>query len=166
MTEGNSIAINAVANSEQEGQTLLQSLQTLGLTKGRVLKQQVSGYLPINKLDDLKNVPALRFARPSYKPIHNVGAVTSQGDVSMRSNIARTTYNVDGAGVKIGVISDSYDNLGGAAAGVASGDLPTSIQVLKDLSDGSGSDEGRAMIELIHDVAPGSPQAFYTAFEA
>ena len=87
MTEGTSIAINAVANSEQEGQALLQSLQTLGLTKGRVLKQQVSGYLPIDKLDDLKNVPALRFARPSYKPIHNVGAVTSQGDVSMLSLI-------------------------------------------------------------------------------
>ena len=29
----------------------------------------------------------------------------------------------------------------------------------------AGVDEGRAMIELVHDVAPGSPQAFYTAFE-
>ncbi|GHB51549.1 hypothetical protein GCM10007390_00130 [Persicitalea jodogahamensis] len=165
MTEGNSIAISAVANSEQEGQALLQSLQALGLTKGRVLKQQVTGYLPIDKLDDLKNVSVLRSARPSYKPIHNVGSVTSQGDTSMRSHIARTTYDVNGAGVKVGVLSDSYDRLGGAASGVASGDLPMNVEVLKEFSGDGGIDEGRAMIELIHDVAPGSPQAFYTAFE-
>ncbi|WP_373513461.1 S8 family serine peptidase [Persicitalea sp.] len=164
MTEGNSIAISAVANSEQEGQALLQSLQALGLTKGRVYKQQVTGYLPIDKLDDLKDVSVLRSARPSYKPIHNVGSVTSQADTSLRSYVARTTYNVDGTGVKIGVLSDSYNTRGGAAAGVASGDLPAGVEVLKEFS-GTGIDEGRAMIELIHDIAPGSPQAFYTAFE-
>ncbi len=164
MTEGNSIAISAVANSEQEGQVLLQRLEALGLTKGRVLKQQVTGYLPIDKLDDLKDVSVLRFARPTYKPIHNVGSVTSQADTAMRSYIARTKYNVDGAGVKIGVLSDSYNTLGGAAAGVASGDLPVGVEVLQEFS-GTGIDEGRAMIELIHDIAPGSPQAFNTAFE-
>jgi subtilisin family serine protease len=39
--------------------------------------------------------------------------------------------------------------------------------VLKDLSDEPSvdcSDEGRAMLQLIHDVAPASPKAFYTAF--
>ena len=56
MTNGNSIAIDAVANSEGEGQALLQALQGLGLSKGVVAKQRVSGYLPIDKLDELKNV--------------------------------------------------------------------------------------------------------------
>ncbi len=164
MTNGNSIAIDAVANSESEGQALLQALQALGLTKGIASKQRVSGYLPIDKLGELKNVGVLKFARPSYKPMKNVGAVTSQGDAAMRADVARATYSVTGAGVKVGVLSDSYNNLGGAPAGVASGDLPAGVEVLSDLA-GGGSDEGRAMIELIHDVAPGSPQAFHTAFD-
>ena len=33
----------------------------------------------------------------------------------------------------MGVLSDSYNNKGGAPAGVASGDLPAGVQVLKDL---------------------------------
>ena len=163
MTSGNSIAIDAVANSESEGQALLQALQAMGLRDGVTLRQKVSGYLPLDKLDELKNVSSLKFVRPSYQPIHSVGAVTSQGDTSLRSYVARTTYGVDGTGVKIGILSDSYNNLGGAPAGVASGDLPAGVEVLKDLASG-GSDEGRGMAELIHDVAPGSPLAFYTAF--
>ncbi len=163
MTSGNSIAIDAVANSEGEGQALLQALQAMGLRDGIVSQQRVSGYLPIDKLDELKNVSSLKFVRPSYQPIHSVGAVTSQGDTSLRSYVARTTYGVDGTGIKVGILSDSYNNLGGAAAGVASGDLPAGVQVLKDMPSG-GTDEGRGMAELIHDVAPGSPLAFYTAF--
>ena len=162
-TLGNAIAIDAVANSAGEGQALLQALQAMGLRDGVVSQQRVSGYLPVDKLDDLKNVSSLKFARPSYQPIHSVGAVTSQGDTSLRSYVARTTYGVDGTGVKVGILSDSYNNLGGAPAGVASGDLPAGVQVLKDAPSG-GSDEGRGMAELIHDVAPGSPLAFYTAF--
>ncbi|MFD2569307.1 S8 family serine peptidase [Spirosoma soli] len=165
-TSGNTIAIEALAVPGQDGRALLTELQALGLARGVVFKQQVSGYLPMDKLSELENVPTLKFARPVYKPIHNVGAVTSQGDVAMRSNAARTTYGVSGAGVKVGILSDSYNNLGGAPGGVASGDLPDNVEVLADLSDQSGSDEGRAMAELIHDVAPGSPLAFHTAFES
>ncbi|MBC8154925.1 MAG: hypothetical protein H7Z72_18665, partial [Bacteroidetes bacterium] len=166
MTAGNTIAIDAVANSAGEGQALLQALQALGLSKGIVSNQRVSGYLPIDRLGELRNIGVLKFARPSYKPIHTIGAVTSQGDTALRANVARSTFSVDGTGVKVGVLSDSYNNLGGAPAGVASGDLPVGVEVLKDLSGTEpGIDEGRAMIELIHDVAPGSPQAFYTAFD-
>lgn len=48
------------------------------------------------------------------EPITNVGSVTSQGDQAQRSDIARTTYGVNGAGITVGVLSDSYNNLGGA----------------------------------------------------
>ncbi|NEQ51887.1 MAG: S8 family serine peptidase, partial [Leptolyngbya sp. SIO3F4] len=48
------------------------------------------------------------------------------------------------------------------AADRLSGDLPE-VNVLQDLP-GGGSDEGRAMLQLIADVAPGADLAFQTAF--
>ena len=62
----------------------------------------------------------------------------------------------------MGTLSDSFDDLLGAAADVASNDLPAGIVVLDDAA--GGTDEGRAMMQLIHDVAPGASQAFHTAF--
>ncbi|MCG8603665.1 peptidase S8 [bacterium] len=91
----------------------------------------------------------------------------------MKAGLARATFGVDGSGVTVGTLSDSYDNLGGEAADVASGDLPgignpngfaTPVEVVKDLA-AFGSDEGRAMMQLIHDVAPGAAQSFHTAFD-
>jgi hypothetical protein len=156
------VAIEGVA-VDQRGDALLTQLQALGLREGVAFKSMIFGYLPIDKLDELKDVSILRYARPYYKPVNNVGKVTSQGDKSLRADVARSLYNVTGAGSKVGVISDSYDVLKGAAAGVASGDLPAAgVQVIDDFT--SGADEGRAMAEIIHDVAPGSAIAFNTAY--
>jgi hypothetical protein len=84
----------------------------------------------------------------------------------MRADLGRTAFGVEGTGVMVGTLSDSYDCLGGAAAGVASGDLPAGIIVLDELTPCTdATDEGRGMMEIIHDVAPGATQAFHTAFE-
>jgi hypothetical protein len=92
----------------------------------------------------------------------------------MRSDFTRLGYGIDGTGVKIGVISNSYNTRGAAATDVQYGDLPGSnnpdgytknVDVLKDIDPSSGivmSDEGRAMLQIIHDIAPGAELAFYT----
>ncbi|GAB4015863.1 S8 family serine peptidase [Spirosoma koreense] len=157
------IAIEAVSN-DADGKALLENLTAMGLQDGRYYQRIVFGYFPISKLDQLKNVTPLHVARPAYKPFKNAGKVTSQGDTVMRANYARKNYGVTGAGSKVGVISDSYNSLNGAAAGVASDDLPADVQVLKDIPD--GTDEGRAMAEIVHDVAPGAKIAFHTAYES
>jgi hypothetical protein len=98
------------------------------------------------------------------------GSVTSQGDTTINGPAARSGYGVTGAGVKVGIVSDSFDALGGAAGGVASGDLPgpgnplnpTPVSVLLD--DSLGSDEGRGLAEILHDVAPGADMLFHAAF--
>jgi hypothetical protein len=95
---------------------------------------------------------------------NNVGSVESQGAVAINAPKARDITGVDGTGVTVGVISDSYNNLGGADADIASGDLPEQVQVLKDSPEG-GSDEGRAIMQLVHDVAPGADFAFHTPGE-
>ena len=164
MLNGNTIAIEAVAGPGQDVQSLFQALQALGLQNGKVYQQIVTGYLPIDKLVELKNVDALKFARPSYRPTKNTGSVTSQGDVALRADVARSTYNVTGAGTKVGVMSDSYNALNGAASGVSTGDLPSGVQVLQDYTASGATDEGRAMAEIVHDVAPGAAIAFNTAY--
>ena len=75
--------------------------------------------------------------------------------------------SVNGSGITVGVLSDSFNNRGGAAADEADGALPPAadINVIEDLASG-GTDEGRAMMQIIHDIAPGANLAFYTAFNS
>lgn len=159
------VVIDAVASTDVN--VLLSDLEGLGLEKGSTFGSYVSGLVPISALSSIANLDSLKFARPAYA-LNNVGLTTSQADVAMRADVARSSFGVDGTGVTVGVLSDSFDYLGGAAADVASGDLPSGINVLKDLrrdgSAGDGIDEGRAMMQLIHDVAPGADLAFHTAF--
>ena len=161
-TAGGYVVIEAVATTPDARQ-LLADLQARGLRDGAAYGAMVSGRFPISQLAGLETVASLRQARPAYKPTRNVGRVTSQGDRALRADVARTRFGVSGQGVRVGILSDSYNLLGGAAAGVASDDLPDSVQVLLDLP-ADGIDEGRAMAEIVHDVAPGAAIAFHTAF--
>ncbi len=126
----------------------------------------IEGALPIAAIGELESLVDLGMqgALAIPKPVTSVGLVTSQADVVHETDRVRNSLPMgfDGTGVTIGVLSDSYDVLGGAAAGVASGDLPN-VTVLQELASG-GTDEGRAMVELIHDLAPGADVAFATAF--
>jgi hypothetical protein len=89
----------------------------------------------------------------------STGTVTSQADTTHRAGLARTLANVDGAGLKIGVLSNGVNTL---ASRQASGDLPATLTVLPGQA-GSG-DEGTAMLELVYDLAPGAQLFYATAF--
>ena len=90
------------------------------------------------------------------------GVVGTQGSTALEADQLRSTFGVDGTGVKIGVLSDSFNVLGGAAADEADGDLPASgVTVLSDGQPGD-TDEGRAMLELVHQIAPGAQLFFAT----
>lgn len=88
----------------------------------------------------------------------NTGTQTSEADATHRAAAARATFGVDGTGVRIGVLSDGVNSL---AARQATGDLPPSVTVLP--GQAGGGDEGTAMLELIHDLAPGAELFFATA---
>jgi hypothetical protein len=116
-----------------------------------------------------------RLASPAPTPLLNActGSLVSEADTQLHAAEARAAFDIDGAGTKVGVISDSYDTRVDAATraaqDVATGDLPgpgnpckrrTPVQVLSD--EANGIDEGRAMSQLVHDVAPGAAIAFAT----
>jgi hypothetical protein len=103
------------------------------------------------------------------------GAVRSEGDTQLNASSARAGFGLDGSGVTVGILSDSFDRdptaATHAAGDVASGDLPgpgspcgstTPVGVLED-SDSEGADEGRAMAQIVHDLAPGASIDFASA---
>lgn len=185
-TQGEKVLIDITLhdnNSQTKAELEKIGFKILG-AYGRV----VSGMIPIEAISKLEAIQNIRFARPSYKPHHQVKKlssftneeagknsitpVISQGDTAQRSYIARAKSKVNGKGVKVGILSDSYNNLGTANIGVKNGELPGSgnpfgfnkpVQVLEDFKRG-GTDEGRGMAEIVHDVAPGAEMAFHTAF--
>jgi uncharacterized repeat protein (TIGR01451 family) len=154
------VAIDAIAVNDPEA--LKKELEGLGLKSAAVFGKVVSGLFPMSAIDKMSQSSHLNFAR-SAMAVNNVGAVTSQGDAAIKADIARQDFGVDGTGVTVGVLSDSYDCLAGAAADIASGDLPLGVNVLDD-SACPGIDEGRAMLQIVHDAAPGASLAFNTAF--
>jgi len=76
--------------------------------------------------------------------------------------LAETGSDLDGAGLKIGILSDSFNLNGGEAAAIADGDLPAAsdIHILQEGT--SGADEGMALAELIHSIAPDAQLYFYS----
>ncbi len=91
------------------------------------------------------------------------GSVISQGDVAGNAAALRLRYGVDGTGVLVGILADSFDCLNGAAADRVSGDLPASVAVLAE-DDGCGAgrfDTGRAIAQIVVDLAPGARLAFH-----
>ncbi len=113
------------------------------------------------------------------------GTAVSEGDGQLRAAEARTSFGLDGAGVTVGVLSDSFDEATEAGDGsgpietheaedVESGDLPgasntctgqaTPVDVLEDFNDPEAADEGRGMAQIVHDLAPGAQLSFASAF--
>jgi hypothetical protein len=161
--------------SEQEGESI-----TINDLSPASDSQDVSTVEQVE--DRLAVLPQFRqlLAQVPGVPITNVGSVTSEGDIAHGAAVARSTYKVDGSWtkkigtvtqtqrVKIGVLSDSYNNLNGAAADITNKDLPADGVTLVgsgDLKSG-GIDEGRAMLQIIHDLVPGAKLYFATAFNS
>jgi hypothetical protein len=159
---GDWVTVDAVASGDPR--VLEAELIALGAHNTAVAGRLVSARLPIAAIPRLEGVATLQFAHPAYR-MTNAGIVTSQGDHVLRSDLARSSFGVDGSGVLVGVLSDSFNCLSGAPGDVASGDLPAGgVTVLQDDPGcSSGTDEGRAMLQIVHDVAPGASLAFATA---
>jgi subtilisin family serine protease len=92
-----------------------------------------------------------------YRPITRAGSVQTQGDAVLKSDVVRTA-GFDGSSVMVGVLSDSALNIGSSQS---TGDLPSVVDRYLEFP---ASDEGRAMLEIIHDIAPGASLAHHSAF--
>ena len=112
----------------------------------------VQAWLPATRVDAVAALPwVVAVTAPGYgtPDDHPTNAVNSQGVALHRADDVQAR-GIDGTGVTVGVISDGVTNLAAAAA-----ELPA----VNVLATGTG-DEGTAMLEIVHDVAPGAALAF------
>jgi hypothetical protein len=138
-------------------QAAAQRLRTLGMdvtaTSTRAPERMVEGYMPVSEATTVAGLSTTQAVVSIIGAGTDVGSVTSEGDAAHHGPQARA-LGPTGAGVTVGVMSDSIDNVGlGIAGSQATGDLPASVTDLGDSA--SGEDEGRAMAEIIYDEAPG-----------
>ena len=141
-----------------------QAFSQLGLEDITVNDQLVSGRIALSLLESLSSHPSIKHIR-EFRPYTHRGAVTSQGIVAMRSLGLGYLHDGDGTGIRIGVMSDSFNCHGGEQADIASGDLPDNVIVLQEMTDCiNASDEGRALIQIIYDIAKGAEFIFASGY--
>jgi hypothetical protein len=118
--------------------------------------QAVRARLPLDRLEEVAELDEVRSIRSAEQfQLHQINV--SEGDIAHRAAEARTAFAVDGTGVQVGVLSDSIEFLSRLQA---SGDLPA-VTVFPRQA-GAGTSEGTAMLEIVHDLAPGAALLFAT----
>ncbi len=112
--------------------------------------------MPVDRLRALAAEPAVARLLPARLAFTH--AVRSEGDRTLEADLARDHYGLTGDGFKVCVLSDGVSSLD---VSQLAGELPA-VDVLSG-EEGSG-DEGTAMLEIVHDLAPGAALGFATAF--
>ena len=144
--------------------SLLDALEAQGARIQRVEDDLdiVQADVPAGALRDVAALRGVEHVRLPNYPARNAGSIVTEGDAIMQSDDVRA-LGPDGSGVTVGVISDGA---AGLAASVASGDLPMGVNtstcnVVSDSPTApEAGAEGTAMMEIVHDIAPGADLMF------
>jgi hypothetical protein len=133
----------------------------------------IAAYVTPGQAETAARMPGVRAVVMEGKPHANVGKVTSEGTVVLKTDLVNAR-GIKGDGITVGVLSDSFNTAlldvqsppaTTAADDVRTGDLPV-VNVLEDFDNNGlgGTDEGRALCQIVYDVAPHCNLAFATAF--
>ena len=126
-------------------------------------ERAIRAKIPVENIESLAARPDIKFIRPAGRCTTNTGSVNSEGDIAHRSPLARAR-GATGAGVKIGLLSDSVeDGKGAFFRSKSTGNVPANLTIMPGQA-GTGAGEGLAMLEIVHDLAPAAPLYFATGF--
>ena len=142
---------------ENTDDSSLQQLRDLGATIEVTNSgwNVVQAWVPISSLDQIAALDAVQEITPPDYAVTKTGSINSDGDAIHRADLVRAFSGLTGAGVKVGVISDGVDS---RTTSRGRGDLPGNIEINPDLE--SEGDEGTALLEIVHDLAPDARLAF------
>ena len=115
----------------------------------------VQAWVPTSALASIEALENVITITPPDYGVTRAGSVTTEGDKIHRGNLVRAFSSLTGSGVRVGVISNGADS---RAEAQATNDLPATIEIDPNRT-GSG-EEGGALMEIIHDIAPDASLAF------
>jgi hypothetical protein len=141
----------------------------------------VQARVPLDRVRAAAGLPFVRTIRlPSYGQPNAQGSVATEGEAVVKADAARQAFGVTGSGIRVGVISDGIATI---ALATQTGNLPPTQLVRNESglligttggvtgrsfrADGSleglpgiPAGEGTALLEIVHDVAPGAELHF------
>ena len=115
----------------------------------------IDAWVPYDRVEAAGDLPWVTSVAAAEMGHGDAGSVTSEGVRLHRANVAQAAQ-IDGSGVTIGVISPGANHIKDS---IASGDLPKNVILLG--GDPGDGDEGTAMMEVVHDMAPGAKLVFH-----
>ncbi|HJV36669.1 S8 family serine peptidase [Geomonas sp.] len=154
MDEADNLYVKISAEVTDE---LLQRLISAGVqvTASYPEYHSIDALVPPDLLERIAGWSDIRFISTQFKNQFN-SAPKTEGDVTHKGDVARSSFSVNGSGVKVGVISNGVQSLASSQAAGALGP----VTVLPGQT-GTG-DEGTAMLEIVHTLAPGASLYFAT----
>ena len=175
------VLVNVWLDGKQSLPAVRQTLSALGANVSAELPTYrqgvIAAYVPVERAIDAALLPGVRSVTLEHRPQLRVGKATTQGLATIHAD-KLNALGFKGQGVTIGVLSDSFNtvpnsvNTDHAAQDIKSGDLPgpgnpfgdTQPVVVLDEDPVPGTDEGRALLQIVYDIAPKSKLCFATAF--
>lgn len=115
-------------------------------------------WLQYDKISELSKISSIGNISEFGEAILRVGPKCTQGDQQLKADKARRFFNTTGSGIKVGVISDGVCNIN---TSINAGELPSINNSTHILYAGNTEkNEGTAMMEIIHDIAPNADLYF------
>jgi len=135
-------------------------IRSLARVPGLDLPGTVEAWVPRDKVEAAGKLPwVASVTSPAYAEFRPHGGPATKSSVGIGAEVLHAR-GIIGTGVKIGVVSDGVQNL---LAAQLQGELPA-VTVVNQATVGAGTgDEGTAMLEIVHDMAPAAQLFFHAA---
>jgi hypothetical protein len=175
------VLVNVWLDGGRSMAAVRQSLTALGAQVHAELpshrKGVLSAYVPVERASEAARIAGVRSVTLEHRPHLRIGKATSQGVATVHAD-KLNAKGLTGRGITVGILSDSFnkapksETTDHAAQDIKSGDLPgpgnpfghTTPIVVVDEDPDLGTDEGRALMQIVYDIAPDAKLCFATAF--
>jgi Subtilase family len=171
------VLVHVMLNGQDTVDNVASQLESL---QGHVLDRSytyrhgiIAAYLPTDELENAAAISGIRALTMEYQPeVRKIGKYSSQARFVLQTDVLNKK-GLTGKGIMIGALSDSFNTAQygtppatTAAEDVTLGYLPAGVNVLQDYGGpgNPGTDEGRAILQVVYSEAIDCTEAFATAF--